>query len=144
MIGALLALVGCGPRVDCSVEGAELVSGEGGSLSCEEGERVVDYIEILAARPVAPPEANKVLKAVATRFLEDPTATRAWLDLVNRAGIELSRKTGLDGAEARSARVWAADAGKDLIGPSDEDLWNVQRRALSVWTKDDAEQLAMT
>lgn len=144
MITLLLALLGCGPQVDCSVVGADLVESDAGTLSCEEGEQVVDYIELVAGRPVPKTDATKVLKAIATRFREDPAGTRTWLAEIAGAGAELSRRVGLDGAEARSQRVWSVNAGKDLIGPDDGDLWNVQTRAVSVWTKDDTEQLAMT
>src|SRR6185436_3303091 len=51
---------------------------------------------------------------------------------------------GLDGAERRATRVWAAEHGEDLIRAADGDLWNVQQRAMSVWTKDDEEKIAMT
>lgn len=143
-LAALLALIGCGPRVDCSAEGAVLAKTDAGALSCDDGEQVVDYIELLAARPVPRADADRVLAAVATRFRADPAGTRTWIADMVGDGNALAKRTGLDGAEARSQQVWAAARGKGRIVAADEDVWNVQTRALSIWTSDDAEQLALT
>lgn len=144
MMIVLLALIGCGPRVDCSAVGAVLASTEAGDLSCEDGEQVVDYIELLAGRPVPGADAQKARQAIASRFRDDPAGTRSWIAEMVTAGSALARRTGVDGAEARSHRVWSASRGEDLVREADGDLWNVQTRALSLWTKDDADELALT
>lgn len=144
MIGWWLWFVaGCGPSIDCGAPGAVLAEAEGASLTCEEGEVVVDYIELLAGRPVPRQDTLLALGAVAERFQAAPEETRAWLASVREAGVALAG-TGLQAAARRSERVWAAERGEDLVKKSDGDLWNVQSRALSVWAKDDREHLAMT
>jgi hypothetical protein len=139
----LLSLWSCS-SVDCSSPEAVLASEGAETLTCGEAEVVVEYIELLAARPVPSSETQRAYKAITHKFQEDPAATRSWIAQMRTAGASLSIGSGLGGASARAERVWAADHGEDLIKPSDGDLWNVQSRALSVWAKDDGERVAMT
>jgi hypothetical protein len=148
IVAPLLAwsvLAGCGSASRCTgeagaVPGAELADG----LTCVEAEDAVDYVELLAGRPVPPGDVRLVLNVLADKYEDDPNATKGWLDQLRAEGAELAQKTGLAGAELRATKVWSADRGEGLIKPEDGDLWTVQDRALSVWTKDDTEKIAMT
>lgn len=146
MTGLLLAaLAGCSPAVDCSTTDNVLAEVDGRSLTCEEGADVVDWLEVLAGRPLpAQGDRELVLAEVAKRFRADPDAATAWLQRVRDDGGTLANAVGLEGAVARSHLVWLTDHGDGPIGPDDGKLWNLQQRALSVWTKDDGEQLAVT
>lgn len=137
-----LALLACGSGVDCSKPGALLVEGEA-SLTCAQGEDAVEYIELLAGRPVATGDEPLALAAIAERFRADPAGTHAWLGEVRQAGAALEQAEGMAGAEQRSRAVFLADAGKGLIGPDAGALWSVQQRALAVWARDEAEQVAV-
>jgi hypothetical protein len=140
----VLVLLGCGGGVRCD-DPAQVVTEAGGqALTCAEATPVADYVEALAGRPLVAGDEGLVVGAVGERFAADPAGTRAWLGDVSAALADLRGRHGLDLAEVRSGRVWAAQAGQDLVRRSDGGAWNVQDRALSVWTKDDGERLALT
>ena len=140
----LLALLACGPSVYCSSAQATLARSGAEALICHEAAWVVDYIELLAGRPLPPGDRRVALGAVVDRFEADPANTKAWLAQVRSTGWALTALEGLEGAEARAKRVWSAHAGKDLVTSDSGVLWNVQKRALSVWSVADDDQLAMT
>jgi hypothetical protein len=141
---ALALLLGCGGAVDCA-DPAVVVAQVGGQvLTCEQGTAVAAYVEALAGRPLVPGDEGLVVAAVGARFRADPSGTSGWIQEIRWAIADLRGRSGLDLAEARSTRVWAAGAGEDLVRAGDGDVWNVQDRALSVWTKDDEERLALT
>lgn len=144
MIAGLLALLGCGPSVDCEEPGAVLAEAGGTALTCSRALQVPRYLERLAGRPMAHGDEGLALAAVADRFLQDPAATGAWLDAVGASSQALAGLRGLVLAEARAERVWEAQAGAGHVRPDMGTLWNVQGRALSVWAKDDEEKLAVT
>ncbi|MEQ1572093.1 MAG: hypothetical protein ABMA64_41075 [Myxococcota bacterium] len=139
-------LAGCGGSVDCSREGATLVAATEGApaLTCAEAGVVIDYLELLAGRPVPRGDQQLALGAIAHKYSADPAQTRGWIERARAGGTEIASAVGSRGAELRIARVWAADKGQDLITAADDDLWNVQQRTLSVWTHDDDEKTAMT
>ncbi len=148
MIAGLLALsglLGCGPKVDCADPASPLAEVDGQVLTCAEGAEIVEWMQILGGRPLpARGDGELAQAAVAMGFVADPAATRGWMGAVRERGAALAVRTGLDAAEARSREVWLADRGEGLVGPDDGWLWNLQQRTLSVWTKDDEEQLALT
>lgn len=141
---SLLALVGCGGAIRCDDPAQAVAEAGGQALTCGQATQVADYVEALAGRPLVSGDEGIVVGAVAGRFSADPAGTVAWLGTVSAALADLQGRHGLDLAEARSGRAWAAQAGQDLVRASDGDLWNVQDRALSIWTKDDEERLALT
>lgn len=144
MTALVLSLLACGRSVDCADPSTVVARQDGQALTCERASTVGDYVEALAGRPLVSGDEGLVVAAVADRFEDDPAGTTAWIGSVRTALDDLRRRRGLELAEARSERVWAAEAGKDLVRPTDGDAWNVQDRALSVWTKDDEERLALT
>lgn len=139
-----LVLAACGPRVDCSDPSAVLATAGEHQLSCEVAEYAVDWIALLAGRPVPPGDQRLVVGEVKKRYQRDPDGTRVWLTDVAERGEVLERKVGLEGAEARAHAVWEAQAGQGPITASDGALWSVQERSLAVWVHDDDDQLAMT
>lgn len=143
MIAVALLLLGCGRDPVCSAPTDELAQAGHAVLTCHEVEWVVDYIGLLAARSVGR-DRPRVLRAVIERFEDDPAATAAWLQQVRAAGWSLTAQGGLAGAEARAERVWAAQAGMDLIRPEDGDLYSVQKRAISVWSVSDDDKIALS
>lgn len=142
---AWLALAGCGPSVDCSRSDNVLAEVDGRSMTCEEGSDVVDWMEVLGGRPLpAAGDRELVLAEVARAFRADPDGTVALLGRIRDDGGTLANAVGLEGSVTRSHLVWVTDHGDGPIGPDRDKLWNLQKRALSVWTKDDGEQLAVT
>ena len=140
----VLALLACGRSVDCSSPEQVLVEHGERALTCHEATWAVDYVELLAGRAVPKADRRIALGEVVDRFEDDPVATETWLEQVRSGGWELTSLQGLKGAEARATRVWAAQAGQDVIDKNHGDLWNVQKRALSVWSVADDDQLALT
>ena len=112
-----LALVACGPSVDCT-DPTRVASEQGGAvLTCEAASSVGEYVEALAGRPLAPGDAGLVLHAVVGRFRHDPASTVPWVGAIVTALADLRGRTGLDLAEARSGRAWAAKADVVLSMP---------------------------
>lgn len=146
MWAALLGWLGCGQGFDCTRPFADLVPPSAGvqALTCEEGLDVVEYIELLAARPVTNGDDTLILGEIAERYRADPRATRAWLAEVKKDGAALEALAGIAGAEQRSREVYRAETGKGVIRSDMGDVWGAQDRALGVWAKSDAEQLAIT
>ena len=144
MIALAILLIGCGGSVDCA-DPATVAAQQGELvLTCEQASTVGDYVEAIAGRPLVSGDDGLVVSAVARRFSADPAGTLAWVESVRAALVDLQSRAGLDLAEARSGRAWAAQAGLDLVRSTDGDAWNVQDRALSIWTQDDEERLALT
>jgi hypothetical protein len=144
VIPLLIRLVGCGGSVDCREPDRVLAEQGGDVLSCRDARVVASWIELLAGRPVAGGDRGVAHAAVADQFRSDPVATRALVESARREGAALAAKTGLDGAEARAHHVFLADRGEGVIRAEHDRLWNLQSKALSVWTKDEEEQLAVT
>jgi hypothetical protein len=145
MLTLVWGALGCQQSVDCDAPGALLVPGEpGSSLSCTDALDAVEYVEVLAGRKLADGDDRIALSAIADRFRARPDETRTWLGEIRRAGGDLERAEGLEGAEQRSREVYLASAGRGMIREDAGELWSVQSRALAVWAKDDAEQLAVT
>ncbi len=144
MISWVLALLACGPRVDCDSADANLAQADGRALRCGQAAWAVDYVELLAGRPVPPGDERLGLAEVRERWQRDPAGTSAWLEQVRSAGWALSTRQGPQGVEARAQRVWAAQAGRDVITEQHGDLWNIQKRALSIWSVSDEHQIALT
>lgn len=145
MIGLWLAVwAGCGARVDCADPEAVAARAGDRALTCREAGWAVEWVALLAGRPVPPGDQRLAWSAVAGRFADDPEGTRAWLDGLRRDGAALADGLGIAGAEARAAAVYASHAGEGPIGPSDGALWALQKRALAVWASHDADRLALT
>ncbi|MEQ1507692.1 MAG: hypothetical protein ABMB14_36015 [Myxococcota bacterium] len=136
--------IGCSARVDCPTPGTTLATVGADTITCGEGATAIDWIELLAGRPVAAGDRGLALTAVATKFSADPAGTRAWLQRLRDHGTSLAAAASPDAAVARATRVWQAERGQDLITSADGELWGVQDRALAVWAHDDGEQLALT
>lgn len=143
-MGLVWLASGCSSTPDCSAPENVVSTVGAATLTCDEAQNAPDYVELLAGRPLSRVDRGRMLSDVRDRFVADPAATTAWLEEMRAVGSELAARTGLAAEEARSTRVWSADHGEDLIRPEDGDLWNLQRRALSVWAKDDEERLAVT
>jgi hypothetical protein len=137
-------LLACGGGVECREPGQVLAEAGGDALVCADASAVVGWIELLAGREVSRAERSTAAGALAAEFREDPVATRALVSQVRADGSALAALTGLAGAEARAGRVWHADHGDDLLRPEHGSLWNLQAKAMSVWSKDEEEQLAVT
>lgn len=146
MIALLAALAGCGgPAVpDCTDPAAVVASVDEAELSCAVAVRPIHWIELLAARDLSPGDRRLVLQEVRTLWTADPAGTTAWLDEVQAAGAALEVLGGQRGAEKRSTQVYEAVAGAGVITSAHAGLWNIQTRALSVWTRSERERLAMT
>jgi hypothetical protein len=141
LIGLLLA---CASPPSCTEPGQVLAEAGGQRLTCGEASVVPRYIVRLSARELNGGDRGLALTEVAEAFTADPAATRAWLGEVARAGRALDGLGGFEAAEKRGATIWLADRGQGVIGKDRDDLWNLQRRALSIWAQDDAERLALT
>lgn len=140
----LALLAGCGGSVECREPGQVLAEVGGDTLVCGDAQAVVAWIELLAGRPVAGGDRRVAHAAVVELFRDDPAAARALVSRSRSEGADLAARTGLEGGEARATHVWLADRGEDLVRPEHGRLWNLQSSALSVWTKDDEERLAVT
>lgn len=143
MIPLLAGAVGCG-GVECRDADQVLAEGPDGRLTCGDAAAVRSWIELVAGRPVAPADRGVAPAALLAEWSEDPASTRELLAAVRTEGPGLAARTGMAGMEARAHRAWLADAGRDLVRPEHGDLWNLQRRTMSVWVKSDAEELAVT
>ncbi len=139
----LLLSLGCGRTVDCSDPATPLVRAGDRILTCAEASVVPDFIEVLASRALGAGEERSVLAEVASGYASDPVATSHWLDQVRTAGRELEGLSGIRGAERRATLVWEAVSDEGVIGPSHPASHDAQGRALAVWTRDDAEKLAL-
>ncbi|MEZ4238943.1 MAG: hypothetical protein R3F59_22885 [Myxococcota bacterium] len=148
MSGAVLALIvslwGCRSTPDCTDPSASVVEVDGRALQCEQANEVVDYIELLAGRRLLQGDRPAAMRALRDKFQADPEGTLAWIGQVKAAGAALAPQYGLHAAEARAEAVWTAQHGDGLVRPSDEALFKVQKRALGVWSHDDATKLAVT
>jgi len=113
-------------------------------LTCGEAEVVPRWLVRISARDLNAGEKRLAIAEVGELFSADPTGTRAWLAAVASQGAALDGAVGLDGAEKRASAAWSAAKGEGIVGSDRADLWNLQRRALSIWTTDDAERLALT
>jgi hypothetical protein len=145
-MGLWLALLqGCGwGSVDCTDPDAVLAEADGQALRCEAAVDAVDYIELLAGRPLLTGDRPGVLREVGSRFEAAPAETVAWLEQLRKAGVALAGRTGLEAAEQRSAEVWKAARGDGPITSGHGAVWKAQKRALGVWSTDDEERLAVT
>ncbi len=142
--GAWLAVAGCGGAVECREPGQVLAEQGGQTLTCGDARAVTGWIELLAGRELSSADRSLANGELVGEFRDDPAATRTLIETARVDGRALAALTGLEGAEARSARVFAADAGTGLVREEHDGLWNLQRRALSVWTKSGREGLALT
>ncbi|MBX2796654.1 MAG: hypothetical protein KTR31_03260 [Myxococcales bacterium] len=144
---ALLAVIGCSRSIDCSDPATALVPASQGqpALTCGQSDEVLAYVELLAARRVAPGDRHLAHKELSERYTQDREATTDWMAKLREHGQALAVGRGLQGAAARAEAVWTAHTGSGPIQePTAEDLWGVQRRALAVWSSDDEERLALT
>ncbi len=137
-------LTACKPDPACKSPDEVLAVAAGDRLTCGEAEIVPRYLVRLSARELNAGDRLLVLREVGASFEADPKGTRAWLSAVAGAGNTLEGLLGLEAAERRGAAVWLAGKGQGVIGSDREDLWNLELRALSIWTSDDAEGLALT
>ena len=137
-------LIGCGGTIDCADPAKEIASDGPHTLTCHAAQWPVAYVELLAARPVQRGDEGLALKAVAQRFEADPAATMAWLEDIRAAGHALAGRSVIDGNLERTRRVWAANEGRDLIDADAGELWDVQKRALAVWSTAAEHKLALT
>jgi len=101
-------------------------------------------MELLAGRALTAGDVPVVHRAVANAWRADPTATRAWLTEIGKARTALAAGSGVAGAEARAAAVYAASKGGSPSELGHPELASVQKRALAVWTHHDGDRLALT
>jgi hypothetical protein len=138
------AMLGCGSAPSCANGADVLVEAGGQRLTCGEADVVPRYLARLSGRGLAQGDRGLALGAIGDKFTADPAGTRKWLEDVTVAGAQLEGPQGLPGAEKLSHAVWQTQSGHGLISPSDDQLWNLSQRTLSIWGKDDQEQLALT
>jgi hypothetical protein len=139
-----VGMFGCGAPPRCETADAPLASVGAEVLRCDEARVAPRYVVRLSGRALQAGDEEIALEAVRDRFLGDPDGTRAWLTQLAAAGARLEGPLGLEGAAARSHAVWEAAQGTGAIDAGDGALWNLQGRTLSVWVRDDEEQLALT
>jgi len=148
-----LALSGCSwfsqPPV-CAEVGAELapavqIAGEqvAPSLTCEQAEVATRYVSVVAGRPIRRAERALLLRDLGAVYRSDSAGVRADLQAMASALAELREATGLDAAQARSARAWS-----DLTTGGPLDRYPQGKRALAatvaVWASDDERGLVLT
>ncbi len=113
-------------------------------LTCDDVRYVEAWVELLAGRPLQHSGERNLPGAMLRVHETDPAALRKVIDDAKAAGRALEPLSGREGAAARAAAVWAAHKEKGPIRPQYEELWNIQRDALSVWVWNDSDQLALT
>ncbi len=143
MLALWLSILGCSSPIDCSDPASVVVEANGHTLTCQVAAYPVEWIALLAGRPVPRADRRLVLEAVRDRYRSDTAGTRAWLTELAAAGAQLERGRGLEGAEARGTAVWRAQDGTGRITDTDGVLWTVQERSLAVWAHDDTDKLAL-
>lgn len=144
MIAWLLVLLACDTAPLCEQPTDTLATAGADALACADAEVAHRYVVRLSGRELSPGDRQLAYIGVRDRFARDPAGTRAWLDEMAAIGATVELKTDMTGAEIRSQAVWRAISGQGPIRESDGTLWNLQSRALSVWARDDEEQLALT
>ena len=140
---ALLALGGCGERLECDAPGQVITRAEGDALTCGDTDLVVGWMEVLAGR-TAERSRSKMRNAVRSRYRADPVQTRAWLERVRARHDALVAQTGFDGAAARAAAVYDFTKGRGLVGLDDGAVRRVMDSVTMVWSSHDGDALALT
>ncbi len=136
--------LGCSSSVSCDRPDQVLSTTAGRSLTCGEARAAIDYVGLLAGRPMSRGDRRIALRALKDRFEDDPEATEAWLGEVDGKRRSLARMSGLVGAEARAKAVHLAHEGQGPIRSSHEALFGAQKRTLQVWSSDEDEDLALS
>lgn len=144
MIAWLALLLGCDTAPLCERGASDLAAVGGDALTCDEAAIVPRYVVRLAGRELAQGDRQVALIRVRDRFTADPAGTHDWIRRISAAGAEAERLTDMEGSRVRSHAVWLAASGQGPITESEGTLWNLQSRSLSVWARDDEEQLALT
>lgn len=140
-----LALTACNlfasPPV-CESPDDWLVPGDQG-LSCAEAEVATRYVAALAGRPVRRADRTLLLRDLGASYAADAGAVRDDLAAMRAGLVDLSGRSGLDAAEARSTRAWT-----DLTegGPLSRHAQaaRVLSSTVAVWASDDEEKLVLT
>jgi hypothetical protein len=140
-----LALGGCGLFASgpvCLSPTDELARGEP-PLRCDEAEIASRYVSVIAGRPIRRAERQLVLKDLSVGYAASPAEVRADLAAIAASSDDLASRSGVDAAEARSARAW-----RDLSASGPFDRYPQAKRALAstvaVWASDDERQLVFT
>lgn len=144
MIAWMIALLACDTAPLCERPADPLVTVGTDTLACADAETAERYVVRLSGRELSPGDRQLAYIGVRERFERDPAGTRAWLQEMTAIGATVELKTDMPGAALRSQAVWRAISGQGPIREGDGTLWNLQKRALSVWARDDEEQLALT
>jgi len=100
-------------------------------------------MELLAGRGLQHNGSARLPGAMLEAHEKDAADLRSLIDEVKAAGKKLEPVQGPPGARLRAQAVWASHREKGPIQPSDGDLWNIQRDAMSVWVWNDDDQLAL-
>ncbi len=145
MVPLLVALLtGCfSDRVQCTEPDQVIAEAGGDALTCGDTEVLIDWLEVLAARPVSK-QRSMAQAGLARRFERDPQGTRVWLADRARDRAELVAESGFDGAAKRSHAVWQLVNEQGPILPSDGALYEAADKAIAVWNTDDEDELALT
>lgn len=136
----------CSTPVECQAPEQVLVeaTGDTAAMTCAHGQEVVDYIEMVAARPVAAHQSKRVIDTVAKAYRRDPAATEAKLASTRRY-LELLR--GAHGPEAgplRSNIVYEALNGPGPFRPEDGMPYSVLKAAVAPWATHTEERLVLS
>lgn len=141
LLVALLA--GCfSDRVVCESREQILVDADGDALTCADADTVVDWIEVLAARP-ADKQRAMATAGLRDRYRADPAGTRAWLEQVDEQRKQITAEKDFTAAERRSEVLYAVVKGQGLVTPDDGSLWKAVDKAISVWNTHDEDRLAL-
>jgi hypothetical protein len=143
----LLLVSGCSwlvPQTLCERPEAELASGDD-PLTCEEARPAVTYAGLLAGHRLGRGDRNLILRDLAARYRREPADVTRDLAGLRAVVRDLSGRAGLEAAEARSHRAWAAVQGD---GPLDPEAYPQAHRALvkniAARATDDAQELVFT
>lgn len=139
----LVALLGCfGDRLVCESRDQVIAEADGDTLTCADADTLVDWIEVLAARPAAKQRAMATA-GLRDRYKRDPVGTRAWLTSIDEQRRMITSEKEFDGAERRSEVLYALVKGQGLVTEADGTLWKAVDKAVSVWNVHDEDRLAL-
>ena len=120
--------------------GADGVAG----LTCADGDAVVDYIEMVAARPVPSHQGTRVFAAIAGSHRTNPTRTASQVAGAKRY-VELLRSShGPEAGPLRSNTVYDALNGAGPFHADDGMPYSVLKASVAPWATHSADRLVLT